>query len=309
MRSSLRRALAAVPRLPQQSASATYFSSAASTSDPCAPGLSVAAPPCSGLLRLPHGRDFAPTSSFPPRTHARDRAACSSAPTGRAAAHLYRVRRPADSGLVRLRPASSSARLRLLPRGPGRCAVRLHGLGHRRLHAIRPPLRPFISASPACRACGRFEPPLRGHAAGKPSFAAHSAQSRHTPGPGAGFSESRVGFGWPPRAQPRPASGRLLPRLPASAHQAAVVPPAGSASPPRPADSCSTRPPGHRRPLLRLCPAPPRSLPHAGSSIPAGRQPAPSACAGSFAAPPCAAARACRLAPLRPPLQAATMAR
>nr|XP_020188355.1 translation initiation factor IF-2-like [Aegilops tauschii subsp. strangulata] len=65
----------------------------------------------------------------------------------------------------------------------------------------------------------------------------------------------RAGFGWPPRAQPRPATGRLLPGLPASAHPAAAVPSADSALPPRPADSCSTRPPGHWHPRLRLCPS------------------------------------------------------
>nr|XP_020189533.1 proline-rich protein 36-like [Aegilops tauschii subsp. strangulata] len=82
------------------------------------------------------------------------------------------------------------------------------------------------------------------------------AGSAQALGHGAGFSVPRAGFGWPPRAQPRPASGRLLPGLPASAHPATAVPPADSALPPRPADSCSTRPPGHWHPCLRLCPSP-----------------------------------------------------
>nr|XP_020148613.1 vegetative cell wall protein gp1-like [Aegilops tauschii subsp. strangulata] len=82
------------------------------------------------------------------------------------------------------------------------------------------------------------------------------AGSANVLGHGAGFSVSRAGFGWPPRAQPRPASGQLLPGLPAPAHPAAAVSPADSALPPRPADSYSTRPPGHWRPRLRLCTSP-----------------------------------------------------
>nr|XP_020180148.1 basic proline-rich protein-like [Aegilops tauschii subsp. strangulata] len=153
-----------------------------------------------------------------------------------------------------LRPSPATTG-RLRPSPPPPTTLSRRPLRRLRLAAASRARRPtFVRSRVLCRrstnCAGRLRPPPAGW------VSSPFAGSAHALGHGAGFSVSRAGFGWPPRAQPRPASGRLLPGLPASAHPAAAVPPADSALPPRPADSCNTRPPGHWRPRLRLCPSP-----------------------------------------------------